>query len=41
MKKVVCETVTCSALFTSEKAVQFTWYEFSIYLHYIYYIANL
>ena len=25
----VCETVTCSALFTSGKAVQLTWYEIS------------
>ena len=30
---LVCETVICSALFTSGKAVQFTWYEFSTYLH--------
>ena len=28
-----CETVTCSVLFTSGKAVQLTWYEFSTYLH--------
>ena len=28
----VWETVTCSALFTSGKAVQLTWYEFSSYL---------
>ena len=27
-----CETVTCSVLFTSGKAVQLTWYEFSTYL---------
>ena len=26
------ETVTCSVLFTSGKAVQLTWYEFSTYL---------
>ena len=25
--------VTCSALFTSGKAVQLTWYEFSTYLY--------
>ena len=25
--------VSCSVLFTSGKAVQLTWYEFSIYLH--------
>ena len=29
----VCETVTCSALFTSGKAAQLTSYEFSTYLH--------
>ena len=29
----VCETVTCSALFTAGKAVQLTWYKFSTYLH--------
>ena len=29
----VCEIVTCSTLFTSRKAVQLTWYEFSTYLH--------
>ena len=30
---LVCETVTCLALFTSGKAVQLTWYEFGTYLH--------
>ena len=29
----VCGLVSCSALFTSEKAIQLTWYEFSTYLH--------
>ena len=29
----VCGRVTCSALFTSGKAVQLTWYEFSTWLH--------
>ena len=30
---LVCETVTCLAVFTSGKAVQLTWYEFGTYLH--------
>ena len=29
----VCESVSCSALFTSGKAVELTWYEFSTYIH--------
>ena len=40
----VCETVTCSALFISGKAVQLTWYEFSsklVKLVNIYYLHQL
>ena len=28
-----CETITCSVLFASGKAVQLTWYKFSTYLN--------